>query len=132
MGRKTQQSSAILPRTRIMRGDVIALGPGKVELLAQLNKTRSITVAARNLGMSYMRAWTLIRTMNQCFRQPLVESSRGGKTGGGARLTAAGEKALKLYRAMEVSFQRSARSLSSELCSMLAPQKAPSPRNRKK
>ena len=132
MGHRRPEFAAILPRTRIMRGRVIALGPGKVELLAQLDRTHSITSAARNMGMSYMRAWTLIRTMNQCFREPLVESLRGGKTGGGARLTPAGEKALRIYRAMETKYRKSAGPLSSELCQMLAPPKSLSTRHRKK
>jgi len=132
MGHRKSDFAAVLPRTRLMCGDVIALGPGKAELLAQLDQTHSITTAARNLGMSYMRAWTLIRTMNQCFREPLVEALRGGKTGGGARLTPAGEKALRLYRAMETRYLESAEPLSSELRNMLAPQTQRSPRHRKK
>jgi molybdate transport system regulatory protein len=132
MRRRESEFAAILPRTRIMRGKVIALGPGKVELLAQLQQTHSITSAARNMGMSYMRAWMLIRTMNQSFREPLVESLRGGKTGGGARLTAAGRKALQLYRAMDTQYRKSVQSLSSELCGMLAPEKARSSRHGKK
>jgi molybdate transport system regulatory protein len=51
--------------------------------------------------MSYMRAWQLLRTMNAAFRSPLVELERGGRKGGGARLTAAGHEVLRLYREME-------------------------------
>ncbi len=91
-------SSQIRVRLRINRGSVIALGPGKAELLEWLEQTGSITEAARKLDMSYMRAWTLIRTMNRCFRQPLVSAARGGtKGGGGAQLTEAGRQVLALY-----------------------------------
>lgn len=94
-------SSEIRVRLRINRGDAIALGPGKVELLEGLEQTGSITQAAMNLDMSYMRAWTLIRTMNRSFKQPLVEAERGGKKGGGgARLTEAGREVLDLYHRM--------------------------------
>lgn len=86
------------PRLRIACGEEIALGPGKAELLEALEQSGSITQAAAQLGMSYMRAWTLIRTMNQCFRKPLVEALRGGtKGGGGARLTNTGREVLGLY-----------------------------------
>jgi molybdate transport system regulatory protein len=77
------------------------MGPGKLDLLALVGKTGSIREAAEQMNMSYMRAWTLIRTMNRCFKQPLVEAVRGGKQGGGARLTATGRTALAVYRRME-------------------------------
>jgi molybdate transport system regulatory protein len=53
------------------------------------------------MGMSYMRAWRLVREMRQLYAEPLVEVRRGGKARGGATLTAAGGRALKLYRQME-------------------------------
>jgi len=53
------------------------------------------------MKMSYRRAWLLIDTMNQCFRNPVVDTATGGKGGGGARITAFGERVLRSYRAME-------------------------------
>jgi molybdate transport system regulatory protein len=83
-------------------GATIAFGPGKADLLEALEKTGSITQAAGRMGMSYMRAWTLIRTMNRCFSEPLVIAIRGGtKGGGGAALTDMGRDVLALYRRME-------------------------------
>ena len=90
------------PRIRVTRNDgAIVLGPGKADLLEAIARTGSIRGAATSLGMSYMRAWTLIRTMNAAFRGPLVEKIRGGSEKGGAVLTARGEKVLRLYREME-------------------------------
>lgn len=88
-------------RVRITHGEDVALGPGKAELLALVGETGSISEAARRMEMSYMRAWTLIQTMNRCFKEPLVTSARGGKRGGGATLTPTGQRALELYREME-------------------------------
>jgi molybdate transport system regulatory protein len=51
--------------------------------------------------MSYKRAWMLVENMNAMFREPLVESVRGGISGGGAYLTEAGEKVLGHYRQVE-------------------------------
>jgi molybdate transport system regulatory protein len=79
-------------------GDEIALGPGKVELLESVRQTGSIREAAERMGMSYMRAWKLIKTMNACFKEPLVEAVRGGREHGGTSLTKAGRLALKLYQ----------------------------------
>ncbi len=61
----------------------------------------SISAAARKIGMSYRRAWLLTNAMNQDFKSPLVESSLGGKGGGGAKLTENGIKVLNLFRDME-------------------------------
>jgi molybdate transport system regulatory protein len=89
------------PRMRVLCGEEVALGPGKADLLALVAETGSIRAAAERMGMSYMRAWTLIRTMNACFREPLVITSRGGKNRGGAVVTETGKKALALYRGLE-------------------------------
>ncbi|MGH7941260.1 MAG: winged helix-turn-helix domain-containing protein [Limisphaerales bacterium] len=100
--RATSTNSSVRPRLRIVAGKNIAFGPGKADLLQALEKTGSITRAADKLGMSYMRAWTLIRTMNRCFSGPLVDAARGGtKGGGGARLTPIGRQVLQLYRQMD-------------------------------
>ncbi|PIQ96856.1 MAG: LysR family transcriptional regulator [Nitrospinae bacterium CG11_big_fil_rev_8_21_14_0_20_56_8] len=95
------------PRIRIMVEDKIALGPGKIDLLETVRTTGSISRAARTMGLSYRRAWDMIDTMNQCFRQPLVESTTGGKGGGGAHLTPFGEKMARIYREMESKAMRS-------------------------
>ncbi len=85
-----------------MAGRDIAFGPGKADLLEALRASGSITEAAASLGMSYMRAWTLIRTMNRSFGRPLVAAVRGGtKGGGGAHLTETGRDVLALYRQMD-------------------------------
>jgi molybdate transport system regulatory protein len=89
------------PRLRILMGAAVALGPGKADLLDAVDQAGSISAAARNMGMSYRRAWILIEAMNRDFKQPLVETSAGGSGGGGAQVTAAGNDALRRYRAME-------------------------------
>ena len=99
----------VRPRLRIMRGEEIALGPGRADLLELIASTGSLRSAAKRMGVSYMRAWQLIKYTNQCFRDPVVEAVRGGRTGGGARLTAVGLKAVALYRRMEKESERAAR-----------------------
>jgi len=89
-------------RYRIMSGDQIALGPGKVDLLESIYKVGSISEAARQNNISYRRAWDMVNTMNKCFSKPLVESMTGGKGGGGAKLTSLGEKVKTIYRKMEI------------------------------
>ena len=89
------------PRLRILMGAAVALGPGKADLLDAVEQAGSISAAARDMGMSYRRAWILIEALNRDFKEPLVETSAGGSGGGGAQVTAAGQKALRRYRAME-------------------------------
>src|SRR5438105_2472309 len=88
-------------RIRLLHGSATAFGPGKAELLEALAECGSLRAAARHMGLSYLKAWRLLQVMNESFRKPLVEMTRGGVGGGGASLTADGRKILELYRAME-------------------------------
>ncbi|WP_136419081.1 winged helix-turn-helix domain-containing protein [Herbaspirillum sp. ST 5-3] len=88
-------------KLRLWCNGEIALGPGKAELLAAIAHTGSISAAARSLEMSYRRAWLLVDTMNRCFTEPLVVTLAGGKRGGGAQVTAAGQDVLTRYRRMQ-------------------------------
>ena len=83
-----------------MSGDLIALGPGKADLLESIDQVGSISEAARQSNISYRRAWNMVDTMNQCFNEPLVESVTGGKGGGGAKLTFLGKRVVEIYRNM--------------------------------
>ncbi len=106
------QTTRAKPRLRVLLGAAISIGPGKVDLLDAIARTGSISAAARDMGMSYRRAWTLVETMNASFRKPLVMSAVGGRGGGGAQVTATGREVLKRYRAME---EKAAKSVAREL-----------------
>ena len=98
---------SIKPRIRIVDEEgTIVMGPGKADLLEAIRRSGSIRAAAEELDMSYMRAWTLVKTMNAAFRSPLVEKERGGAAQGGAQLTERGHKVLELYRVMEEKARR--------------------------
>jgi molybdate transport system regulatory protein len=107
----SHKSVSLHPRFRIYSGKEIAIGPGKADLLIAIERTGSIQKGAKSLKMSYMRAWKLIRTMNECFRSPLVQAVRGGKTKGGARLTQLGKKILALYLDLEKTSLRATSSI---------------------
>ncbi|MEO8530686.1 MAG: LysR family transcriptional regulator [Deltaproteobacteria bacterium] len=80
--------------------DGLNFGPGKADLLALIGETGSISAAGRRMKMSYKRAWSLVEEMNAAFREPLVDTARGGPGGGGASLTTAGEQVLAHYQAV--------------------------------
>ena len=75
-------------------------GPGKAALLRAIGETGSISAAARSLGMSYARAWTLTEEMNGLFARPLVDTWAGGDRRGGASLSDSGTKVLELYESI--------------------------------
>lgn len=83
-----------------------AMGPGKAEILKGVKETGSITAAGRRLGMSYKRAWQLVDSMNHDFVEPLVKTSKGGQSGGGAKLTPLGNKVLNCYTRMVVKTEK--------------------------
>jgi molybdate transport system regulatory protein len=87
-------------RIRVMRADENAFGPGKADILESLLETGSLNRTASGMKMSYVKALSLVHAMNDLFREPLVELSRGGKQGGGAQVTDFGRKVLAEYRAM--------------------------------
>ena len=107
-------------RIRIVFGDDEMIGPGKAELLERIGRTGSISAAAREMGMSYKRAWMLVETLNAMFRDPVVSSTRGGQQGGGAVLTETGGRVLDLYRRFEAEAATSGAEPLAELRSMLS------------
>lgn len=107
-------------RLRITAGDVITIGPGKVELLEAIDRTGSITAAAKSVHMSYRRAWILLDIVNRSFREPAVDSARGGRDGGGSGLTEAGRQLVHLYRRIESTAASACQSDIKRLLSMLA------------
>ncbi len=84
------------------------IGPGKIALLRAIAETGSISAGGRALHMSYRRAWRLIEELNASFKTPLVTSQTGGKSGGGARLTALGKAVVRHYTAIETKSQKTA------------------------
>src|SRR5882757_6697808 len=89
-----------MPRVRvsIVFESGARIGPGKAKLLESIRDTGSISAAARDMGMSYKRAWLLLDSMNQAFIEPVVVAASGGAGGGGASLTAFGAEVLERYR----------------------------------
>jgi len=77
------------------------IGPGKVELLENVASHGSISAAARQMGMSYKQAWSLVEEMNRLFRKPVVVTTKGGQRGGGSALTPVGLAIVARYRAVE-------------------------------
>ena len=78
------------------------MGPGKAQLIERIAATGSISSAARDMGMSYRRAWQLVEALNRSFRSPVIETAVGGPRGGGARVTPLGRKLVADFHRMEI------------------------------
>jgi molybdate transport system regulatory protein len=92
------------------------LGLGRVRLLENIKKTGSISKGAKEMKMSYRQAWQMVEDMNKRSDKPLVVKMLGGKGGGGAEITKAGDKAIKLYYQIEEKVKK----LSKELTKMVS------------
>ncbi len=87
------------------------VGKGRVALLEAIARTGSIRQAAKEMGMSYKRAWTLVQALNALGPEPMVEKEAGGRSGGGARLTPFGERTLAVYHGLQQDLARQAQEL---------------------
>jgi len=81
------------------------LGVGRITLLERIREFGSITRAAKSLQMSYRKAWELVESMNRQSPVALVTAAAGGKNGGGATLTPAGEAAIETFRKLDAEFR---------------------------
>ncbi len=111
-GALAPDARTLQPQLRISFRRSVAMGPGKADLLDAIARTGSISAAAREMEMSYRRAWLLVETMNESFSRPLVETITGGARGGGARVTELGLDVVRRYRNME---RRASESVSEDL-----------------
>ncbi len=107
-------------RLRVTRGEAIAIGPGKIALLEAIAQTRSITAAAKSMGMSYRRAWLLVDEVNGALKRPAVASLVGGERGGGSALTESGVALVAVYRGIEARAEKACAADLKRLLGLLA------------
>ncbi len=74
------------------------VGDGKFELLLAIEETKSLTLAAHKLNISYRKAWGSIREMEQRLGFPIVTKVRGGKIGGQTLLNTNGVNLIEAYK----------------------------------
>jgi molybdate transport system regulatory protein len=91
-------------RFRLDLPNGFSIGPGKIALLHAIDAAGSLSEAARHLGLSYRRAWLLVRDLNDTFIQPVTTASVGGRDGGGAKVTEFGKTLIQTYEAAEAHY----------------------------
>jgi molybdate transport system regulatory protein len=90
---------------RVDFGGAEPVGPGKIALLEQIARGGSLSQAARDMKMSYRRAWQLLESLNGSFSERVALTAKGGRGGGGATLTPLGRALITAYRAFDAEIQ---------------------------
>ena len=78
------------------------IGKGGAQILEQIEREESISKTAEKLGMSYRYVWSYLQKIEKTLGESVIETYRGGKSGGGgAKLTRLGKSLLEEYRLVE-------------------------------
>jgi len=112
-------------KAQIFCGGEPAIGPGKAALLEAIDREGSISAAGRALGMSYRRTWLLVNSLNRCWLERLVDTTPGGGSKRGARLTAMGREVLAAFRTLERKLLDSGEEDLAELAALLRDEPLP-------
>lgn len=82
------------------------LAEGRINLLKEIANSGSISSAARQMKMSYKKAWEIIDGMNKEAKLPLVVRVSGGKGGGGTKVTDEGIKMIGFFETLNLKCQQ--------------------------
>jgi molybdate transport system regulatory protein len=96
-----QSQRAIKALIQLRSGGDSRVGPDRIRLLELIGEHRSISAAAKAVGLSYKGAWDAVQALNNLFERPVVTAQPGGKTGGVASITPVGEAVVLAYRKVE-------------------------------
>jgi molybdate transport system regulatory protein len=120
-------ATGLMVRFRVDFGSRCSVGLGKIELLEGIARTGSLSQAARDMRMSYRRAWLLLEDMNVSFDHPVAHASVGGHGGGGVVLTSFGSRLASAYRQLESGLQPLADAHLEDFCRHIKARKSKRP-----
>ena len=86
---------------QLRNGEDSRVGPDRIRLLEAIAGSGSISAAAKAVGLSYKGAWDAVQALNNLFERPLVAAHPGGRSGGAAAVTDAGQAVISAYRKLE-------------------------------
>lgn len=116
MGKELPQTAHVAVEIQLPNGG--SFGPEDIALIDAIRSVRSIIGASRALGLSYRKCWLGVDALNRMFESPIV-ATYPGRRGGGAEITAFGERLVALYRSIERHADVSARKSLDELTASL-------------
>jgi molybdate transport system regulatory protein len=73
--------------------------------LEEIEKTGSISKAAKSMGMSYKKAWDIVNRLNGMAAEPFVVTSIGGEDGGGSSISVEAKEMIAWYRDLREKFR---------------------------
>lgn len=84
----------------------LLIGRDRIKLLEAVAQHKSITKAAKAVGFSYKTAWDAVSAINNLLPGPAFVTKAGGKSGGGAEVTAEGLKLIETFHMLEDRLSR--------------------------
>ena len=103
----TDKNFKIVGMLRIVSEEGRFFGPGRLQLLENIIETGSISQAAKQMGMSYKKAWDMVNSINQHTIKPIVATQTGGEKGGGTIVTEEGKQLIAAFKKLHDEFQHS-------------------------
>ena len=85
---------------------VFLMGPNYLRFLAAVDKTGTIREGGRTVGWSYRTCLNRLRRMERVLGAPVLSTTRGGRTGGGARLTPEARRLVKVFARWQGEVER--------------------------
>jgi molybdate transport system regulatory protein len=78
-------------------GNSFLMGPNYFRFLRAVDETGTIRQAGKVVGWSYRTCLNRIRRMEETLGKRVLETARGGSSGGGARLSREGHRLVVLF-----------------------------------
>jgi len=97
--------SLLYAALQMRRGDDSRVGAERIALLKAIHEHGSISAGGRAVGITYRSAWDAVQALNNLFDRPLVVGQTGGRQGGGAVLTPAGEAVIAGFEHLNTALQ---------------------------
>jgi molybdate transport system regulatory protein len=85
---------------------VFLMGPNYLRFLAAVDKTGTIREGGRAVGWSYRTCLNRLRRMERVLGAPVLATTRGGRTGGGARLTPEARRLVRVFARWQREVER--------------------------
>ena len=105
----------------VLSNNDVILGAGKIQLLKSIDREKSLSKAARVIGMSYRRAWLLIQELNESLAEPVLITQKGGQAGGGSVLTPTAFQVIAMYDRMTEEANRATAGTRKMVTNLLKP-----------
>jgi molybdate transport system regulatory protein len=91
--------------------EVLVLSEEGFRLLSEIEKEHSIVAAAKNMKISYRKAWGILRDTEYTLGFPLVGKKRGGRAGGRTTFTPEGKILLEAFASMKSELDSSGKEI---------------------